>query len=144
MTWRDLEQAKPELAAAGARRLHGRVAYLATVSPDGAPRVHPVTPIVGEGHLFVFMEPTSPKGTDLRRGSRYALHSPVRDPSGSEGEFLVNGTGAAIGDPAVRAGAERNATYSPDPRYVLFVLSVKSAVLTEYVEGRPVRRRFSR
>jgi hypothetical protein len=33
MTWREPEQAHPQLAAAGARRLHGRVAYLATVSP---------------------------------------------------------------------------------------------------------------
>ena len=38
------------------------------------PRVHPVTPIVGSGKLFVFMEPTSPKGKDLMRDGRYALH----------------------------------------------------------------------
>ncbi|MGH2405330.1 MAG: pyridoxamine 5'-phosphate oxidase family protein, partial [bacterium] len=51
------------------------MAYLATLRGDGAPRVHPVTPIVGEGRLFLFMEPTSPKGHDLRRDGRYALHS---------------------------------------------------------------------
>ena len=78
MTWGDLERADPELAAAGARRLHGRVAYLATVSPDGAPRVHPVTPIVGDGLLFVFMEPTSPKGADLAQGRRPQAGKPLR------------------------------------------------------------------
>jgi len=144
VTWRDLERADPELAAAGARRLHGRVAYLATVTPDGAPRVHPVTPIVGDGHLFVFMEPSSPKGADLRRGSRYGLHSAVGDPSGKDGEFLVRGTGTFIGDPAVRAVAERQATYPPAAHYVLFELAVDGAMLTEYVDGRPVRRRFTR
>jgi hypothetical protein len=144
VTWRDLEQADPELAAAGARRLHGRVAYLATVSSDGAPRVHPVTPIVGDGRLFVFMEPTSPKGADLRRGSRYGLHSAVGDSSGRDGEFLARGIGTFIGDPVVRAMAERHATYRPAAHYVLFELAVEDAVLTEYVNGRPVRRRFTR
>ncbi|MGH2636922.1 MAG: pyridoxamine 5'-phosphate oxidase family protein [Actinomycetota bacterium] len=142
MTWRDLELADPQLAAAGAPRLHGLVAYLATVSSDGAPRVHPVTPIVGGGHLFVFMEPTSPKGADLRRGSRYGLHSAVGDPSGKDGEFLVRGIGAFVGDPGLRAVAERHSTYSPATDYVLFELAVEGAMLTEYVNGRPVRRRF--
>ncbi|MCA1555037.1 MAG: pyridoxamine 5'-phosphate oxidase family protein, partial [Chloroflexi bacterium] len=72
--WANFAAAAPELAAFGAQRLHGSVAYLATIRPDGAPRVHPVTPIIGEGHLFVFMEPTSPKGKDLQRDNRYALH----------------------------------------------------------------------
>jgi class 3 adenylate cyclase len=143
VSWRDLEQTDPELAAAGARRLHGLVAYLATVSSEGAPRVHPVTPIVGDGHLFVFMEPTSPKGADLRRGSRYGLHSAVGDPSGKDGEFLVRGIGTAIGDPVVRAMAERHATYAPAAHYVLFELAVEAAMLTEYVDGRPVRRRYT-
>ncbi len=144
MTWSDLERADPELAAAGARRLHGRVAYLATVSADGAPRVYPVTPIVGNGHLFVFMEPTSPKGADLRRRSRYALHSSVGDSSGKDGEFVVSGTATFIDDAAVRAMAERLASYSPASRYVLFEFAVDVAMFTEYVEGRPVRRRFRR
>jgi hypothetical protein len=144
VTWRDLERADPELAAAGARRLHGRVAYLATVAADGAPRVHPVTPIVGDGRLFVFMEPTSPKGADLQRGSRYGLHSAVADPSGRDGEFLARGVGAFVGDPALRAAAERHATYAPAAHYALFELTVEGAVLTEYVDGRPVRRRYRR
>ncbi len=57
----------------GAERLNGKVAYLATVRKDGSPRVHPMTPIIGQGHLFVFMEPTSPKGHDLQRDGRYAI-----------------------------------------------------------------------
>jgi hypothetical protein len=60
VTWKTLEEQQPELAAFGAERLNGRVAYLATVRKDGSPRVHPMTPIIGQGHFFVFMEPTSP------------------------------------------------------------------------------------
>ena len=74
MSWQKLEIENPALAEIGEKRLHGRVSYLATVCSNGASRVHPVTPIIGEGRLFVFMEPTSPKGKDLVRGSRFALH----------------------------------------------------------------------
>ena len=72
MSWGDLQARNPELAAFGAERFSSGVAYLATVRKDNSPRVHPVTPIIGEGRLFVFMEPTSPKGHDLRRDGRYA------------------------------------------------------------------------
>jgi hypothetical protein len=145
MTWRDLERADPELAAAGASRLQASgVAYLATVDPEGAPRVHPVTPIVGEGRLFVFMEPTSPKGADLKRGSRFALHSPVADMSGGGGEFVVRGIGRFIDDPVDRAVAERLSPYATADRYVLFELLVESAMRTDYVDGQAVRTRFPR
>ena len=87
MSWRTLEQEDMELAEFGRARLAGRPAYLATVRQDGSPRVHPVTPIVGDGHLFIFMEPTSPKGHDLQRDGRYALHSSVEDTGGGGGEF---------------------------------------------------------
>lgn len=145
MIWRDLEGADPDLAAVGAGRLQGSgVAYLATVDPEGAPRVHPVTPIVGEGHLFVFMEPTSPKGADLKRGSRFAMHSPVADMAGGGGEFIVRGVARFIEDPAERAVAVRLSPYAPADRYVLFELLVESAMSTDYVDGQAVRSRFPR
>jgi len=76
-SWGDFEAAAPQIAAFARERLHGRVSYLATVQADGGPRVHPVTPIVGGGRLFLFMEPTSPKGRDLQRDGRFALHCGV-------------------------------------------------------------------
>ncbi len=67
-TWQEFAAAAPELAAFGERRFReAEVAYLATVRPDGSPRVHPVTPVLCEGNLYLFMEPTSPKSQDLRR-----------------------------------------------------------------------------
>ena len=50
MTWKILEEQQPELAF-GAERLNGKVAYLATIRKDGSPRLYPMTPIVGQGHL---------------------------------------------------------------------------------------------
>ena len=144
MSWRDLEQNTPELAAFGESRLHGQVAYLATVRKDGSPRVHPVTPIIGQGHLFVFMEPTSPKGHDLRRDGRYALHCAVGDTGGTGGEFTVSGQAQFIENPDLRALAVQLAPYAPADRYVLFELSIDSALSTVYEGEGITRQRWQR
>jgi len=141
-TWADFADEEPDLAMFGVERFQQGVAFLATVRADGAPRVHPVTPIVGEGRLFLFMEPTSPKGHDLRRDGRYMLHSLVTDQEGSGGEFLVHGRAAPVDDAAGRATAARAASYQPDDRYILCDLGVDGAASTVYDQGQPVRRRW--
>jgi hypothetical protein len=142
VSWGELEAAVPELARFGRERLHGEVAYLATVRTDQLPRLHPVTPIIGDGRLYLFMEPTSPKGRDLERGSGYALHSSVRDSEGTNGEFLVVGFGKRCDDPTKRKHAESLASYEIRPRYILFELSVVEATSTTYREDGPTRKRW--
>ena len=41
MSWQLLEDQHPELAAFGAERLNGKVAYLATIRKDGSPGFTP-------------------------------------------------------------------------------------------------------
>ena len=144
MSWQSLEDQQPELAAFGAERLNGKVAYLATVRKDGSPRVHPMTPIIGQGHLFVFMEPTSPKGHDLQRNGRYAIHCSVSDTSGASGEFIVTGQAHLIHNPELRALAVRLASYTVAERYVLFEFDVESAASTTYPDDQPVRLTWKR
>lgn len=144
MSWKSLEDEQPELAGFGAERMHGKVAYLATIRKDGSPRVHPMTPIIARGHLFVFMEPTSPKGHDLERDPRYAIHCSVTDSTGQSGEFIVTGRAHRIEDPELRALATRSATYTPADRYVLFEFDVETASSTVYPEHGPVRRFWKR
>jgi hypothetical protein len=144
VSWKILEEQQPELAAFGAERLNGKVAYLATVRKDGAPRDHPMTPIIGDGHLFVFMEPTSPKGHDLKRDGRYAIHCAVSDTSGASGEFIVTGQAHATDDPELRALAVRLASYAPADRYCLFDFDVDGAASTIYPGDQPVRRNWKR
>ncbi len=139
MSWQSLENEQPELAAFGSKRLNGQVAYLATVRKDGSPRVHPMTPIIGQGHLFAFMEPTSPKGHDLQRDGRYAIHCSVTDTSGASGEFIIAGHARPVDDPELRALAAARASYSPKDRYILFEFDVESAASTTYPDGLPVR-----
>ncbi len=126
-SWREFETANPALALFGAERLAVLPAYIATVRAGGAPRVHPCTPIVGGGRLFVFMEPTSPKGRDLRERGWYAIHNGVPDSSGTGGEFFVSGRASLVEDPSIRAGAAEAASYVPAERYILFELGVDEA-----------------
>jgi hypothetical protein len=102
----------------------------------------PMTPIIGQGHLFVFMEPTSPKGHDLRRDGRYAIHCSVSDTSGTSGEFIVSGQARFIDDPELRSLAVQLASYAPADRYILFEFDIDSATSTVYQDGQPVRRHW--
>jgi hypothetical protein len=142
MSWNKLEIADPELAAFGAKRFTSSgVAYLATVRADGAPRVYPVTPIIGEGRLFLFMEPTSPKGRDLQRDGRYAMHCSMEDSSGG-GEFFIAGRARLVEDPALRQIATKASSFTPADRYVLFELNLEHASSTIYDGGNPIRKRW--
>ena len=142
-TWGEFKEAAPELAAFVESRFQdAEVAYIATVQPDGSPRVHPVTPIVGEGRLFLFMEPTSPKGQDLRRNPAYAMHSLVTDQNGTPGEFWIMGHAVRAVDSSTRAVAVAAAAYDPADRYILFELSVQHAASTVYEGNEPLRRRW--
>ncbi len=143
MSWKILKEQNPELASFGVARLHGQVAYLATIRKDGSPRVHPMTPAIGEGHLFVFMEPTSPKGHDLQRDGRYAIHCSVTDTSGESGEFHISGHAHLVEDAETRAQAVRVCSYKPQDRYILFEFEVEAAASTTYPDGgKPVYQRW--
>ncbi len=122
--WRVFASGAPDLARFGASRLRKRPAYLATVREDSRPRVHPVTPIITDDGLYVFMEPTSPKGEDLRARSVFALHNGVPDNAGTGGEFQVSGVGREVTDSSTRGAVVAACPYDPADRYVLFELLI--------------------
>lgn len=144
-TWEEFAAAAPDLAAFGVQRLAEKVAYLATIRPDGGPRVHPLVPHLGEGRLFVYMDLTSPKGHDLRRDSRYALHCTVEDRNGGQGEFQIRGRAQVIDAPTTlatlfkAAGVKRA---NPQAHFVLFELGIEDVFSTTYEGTKPVRKRW--
>jgi pyridoxamine 5'-phosphate oxidase-like protein len=83
-SWAELAAERPEMESR-ARELYlieqpdapgpAGLGYLATVRADGGPRVHPVSPAVLDGRLYVYVLLDSPKLRDLRGDGRYALHS---------------------------------------------------------------------
>lgn len=143
MSWEVFQENAPELASVGFELLNRKIAYLATIKRDGSPRLHPVTPFIREGMLFIFTEPTSPKIGDLLGDKRYALHCSIS----SEGpliEFLVMGTAEMITDPDIQNQAVRIAG-SPvvTDRYLLFEYHVEHVLLVEYDDnGKPVPRHW--
>ncbi|MDA0788691.1 MAG: pyridoxamine 5'-phosphate oxidase family protein [Proteobacteria bacterium] len=140
--WQRLVQQAPDLAAFGKDRLDGKVAYLATIRPDGKPRTHPVTPVIGHGNCFVFVEPDSQKVRDLQSNGAFCLHCAVNDSSGSSGEFQVIGEAVQENDPEMRLLAESVSSYRPSARSILFKLEPQEVLATSYRGGRADRSRW--
>ena len=129
------------LAQLGRERLDGKICYLATTQPTGAPRVHAVTPIIGCDDLYVFMEPTSPKSRDLNADKPYALHSSVRTNTGEGGEFLVDVDALETDSADERQLVIEASSYEIKERYVLFRLDVGRVVFTQYEDDGAQRER---
>lgn len=94
LTWNAFAHERPDLAAAGRRLFyqHGLgLGFLATVRPDGGPRVHPICPIMTQDALYAMIVP-GPKLRDLRRDSRYALHSETCAPPHHDDACYLTGT----------------------------------------------------
>lgn len=105
ITWNEFERLQPALAKAGHGQLYQvgiGLGFLATVRPDGGPRVHPVCPVVSAAGLHVLIV-SGPKQADLRRDGRYALHSETCPPPREEDGFAITGRAAEVADPSVRA-----------------------------------------
>jgi hypothetical protein len=104
-----------------------------------------VSPFLSNDHLFVYMEPTSPKVLDMRRDARYAMHCGVEDNSGGQGEFFVSGRAVEVDDAKTRGDAFEQARmmgHSPQERRVLFELRIDEAMATVYENGQPKRARW--
>ena len=143
-TWKEFEIERPDLAQFGKEHFSTNVAYLGTIRPDGSPRVHPVSPIISSERIFVFMEPTSPKGKDLIKNNNYALHSLVTDSNGSNGEFWIHGQAIKVEDKKLRQEATSAAYYTPQDRYILFQLNISEVGSTVYQKnGKPIRNHWS-
>lgn len=137
-TWAEFCCAAPSLAghvralleqyASPARPGQG-FGYLATVRPDGGPRVHPVAPVVADGALFCFLMP-SPKRRDLLRDGRYALHSfPCED---SDDEAYLSGVATPVADPVRAREIAARCHAAEEVDWQLFTLGVEAAMV-----GRP-------
>ena len=104
----------------------------------------PLTTVLGTiavGLLLVRFRGHSPKVEEVLRDGRYALHSPMDNPDGVGGEFMVRGWMEQIGEthPAV----QRFVHESSYP-LAFYAMSVEEAVGTTYEgeELEPVYRRW--
>jgi len=134
VTWHEFAAAEPELAAAGRSLLFQfgvGMAFLATVRKDGAPRLHPLCPVLSNDRLFVLITPTSPKRYDLLRDGRYALQTFPQPKPGSD-EFYITGKAVRVDDPAARAGILRDAKHMANAAEIPFELWIDRVMLTRW------------
>src|SRR5436309_11835965 len=104
VTWKEFAASAPALAEAGRSLLNQfgvGLAFLATVREDGAPRLHPVCPVLSNDRLFVLITPASPKRHDLLRDGRYALQTFPQPKPGSD-EFYLAGEALVVDDASAR------------------------------------------
>jgi len=125
-TWAEFAAAAPEMAERGARRLGIGYAFIATTGRDGAPRVHPITPLIAGGRLLAFVAVHTVKCRNLLRDPRYALHAVLGE---SDEEFLISGHAVVSDDWASRIlaaeAAQRIGMTSHDD--VLFEFQIERA-----------------
>ena len=134
VTWKEFAAAEPDLADVGRSLLFQfkvGLAFLATVRKDGAPRLHPVCPVLSDDRLFVLIIPTSPKRHDLRRDGRYALQTFPQPKPGSD-EFSIAGRAVGVDDPAVRAAILRDAKHMADASEIAFELWIDHVMHTRW------------
>jgi hypothetical protein len=131
-SWSEFAAASPKLAS-GIRALLQQygpgMGYLATVRPDGGPRVHPVSPVVTDEGLYCFVI-DSPKRHDLERDGRYALHS--YPPEESDDEAYVAGLAVPVRDAGMIDRLADALNASPAVDWRLFELTVDVAMLRRH------------
>jgi hypothetical protein len=134
VTWEEFAAAEPDLADVGQSLLFQfkvGLAFLATVRRDGAPRLHPVCPVLSNDRLFVLITPPSPKRNDLLRDGRYALQSFPQPKAGSD-EFFITGQAMLVDDSAERAVILRDAKHMADASETAFELWVDRVMHTRW------------
>jgi hypothetical protein len=123
-TWRDVEAAVPEFAQRVQALFDAhKHKTIATLRADGSPRISGIETIFEDGELTFGSMPHARKGADLRRDSRFALHSATVDPV--EGEEAQWPGEAKIAGHAIPAGP---ITDGPDGD--LFHADITEVVLT--------------
>jgi Pyridoxamine 5'-phosphate oxidase len=149
MEWAALEQAAPDIAAAGRERMQ-RFGFVlvGTIQRDGTPRISPVEAHVVGGRLMLAMMPRTLKARDLLRDPRLVLNTPIDDPHDPGAEFKLRGRAVVVGDRDEReatADAIKAASgWRPRDHWHLFAVDVEEAAHIVWENGAMRMTRWSR
>jgi Pyridoxamine 5'-phosphate oxidase len=113
VTWHEVDGTEPDFS----RRVRAlfdahRHKTIATIRADGSPRISGIESQFEDGELIFGSMPLARKGTDLRRDTRFALHSATVDPvEGAEalwpGEAKIAGRAILDQSSALATDGER-------------------------------------
>jgi hypothetical protein len=132
-SWAEFKHENPELAMYGKRLLfqsHPQVGYafLATLRKDGAPRLHPVSVVISDDHLYVLIPSSTPKCSDLQRDSRFAMQAYPPPKNEQDEEFYLSGYAVSIQDPTIRQALITDTEIQVEESEVLFELLLDRAM----------------
>jgi hypothetical protein len=150
-TWAEFTAEVPEFAAFVEQRLLAhKFLVMATVRPDGAPRVCGTEIMLRDGDLYLGGMPGTLRFADLRRDPRVAVHGAPDDEATWRGDAKIGGTAVEVTDPAELARfREPN---QPPGDFELFRVDVTEAssvrledppvalIIESWRPGRPLKR----
>ncbi len=110
-------------------------AFLATLRKDGDPRLHPVSIVIYNDHLYVFIPVTSPKCIDLLRDGRYTLQAFPSVSNDENEELFKSGYADQIQDLERRKLLIEKTKVSVEQDEVLFELLVDRVMHTKLVDN---------
>ena len=129
VSWSAFASSTEVLAASGRRLLGGAdgnpIAFLATASPTGNPRLAPVCPIFSGDDLFLSIAQSSPKCSDLRTTGRYTLHAFLGE---NDEEFQISGGAALLQNPAEIAAVHKDIPFTYQTQDPVFRLDIQRAL----------------
>ncbi len=134
-SWAEVAREVPELASDALASLDlGNHKMVATIRPDGSPRVSATEARVVDGTLWMAFMWMTPKARDLRRDPRYALHSWSAEPEVWMGDAKVAGRAVEVDDEAARTRLVEAAGTAPPGRFHLFRCDVDEVVVLRLAE----------
>ncbi|HEY2794035.1 MAG TPA: pyridoxamine 5'-phosphate oxidase family protein [Micromonosporaceae bacterium] len=151
-SWSTFAAEAPSLSASISSAIHqfgAGLGFLATVRPDGGPRVHPVAPAIVGGGLFCCLV-DSPKRCDLERDPRYAFHAFPSDDSNDEAG--LRGRVRTVDDPAAVRRIADAMRAAPHLEWRLYELCIDTAFYVRrgtvfgrqtWVDPRPLAMRYA-
>ncbi len=88
--------------------------------------MHPVSPVIANGRLFVATPPTSPKRLDQVRDGRYVIHAL---PGKNDAEFLIRGRARRVTDDDTRAAVTEAAEHTVHGHDWMFEYDIEEAMM---------------
>jgi hypothetical protein len=128
----EVDSAEPEFAARvrAAFDAHGHK-FLATLRPDGSPRISGIEMRFVGGEPWLAGMPGSVKFTDLRRDARFALHSGSSEPDDFVADAKLSGRATPVLDDEERHRYAAAAGVPPEHMgFELFSIDLEQVVLT--------------
>lgn len=149
LNWQAFTAQCPDLSMAATRLLAlNEVAFIATVSADARPRLHPFVPRAVDDQLVAFIMDSSPKFNDLNTRGCYAIHML---PGNEDEQFFIAGDAICRDNDATlrsAAAAAMGFATGVDEHHVLYEFTFDRALWTTWLDfgtadHRPEHRRWA-